>query len=154
MNYLIISAIVLCIAMLIPFVIWRIDAANAYKQYLPLTKSDLDYYETKTPIFTKYWISNSLYKDYIDKTRMIISNSNEKFDFSQWGIALKMEVYKDVIVLYSMAGLFIEKRAIELHKISKIFKNNRVVAFKGANITFLANDFSANQIAALIKMKG
>ena len=50
---------------------------------------------------------------------MIISNSNEKFDFSQWGIALKMEVYKDVIVLYSMAGLFIEKRAIELHKISK-----------------------------------
>ena len=49
-----------------------------------------------------------------------------QFDFSNWGIALKLDVYPDKFILSSFGGLFIQKRAIELKKIAKIFKDKQI----------------------------
>lgn len=150
MQHLELFTIVVIAILLVPFIIWRVKASKMYEAYLPSTDIDI---EDKTPIFTKYWISNSFYKDYIDKTRMTIRNNKEKFDFSNWGIALKLDVYPDKLVLSSLGGLLIKKRAVELNKIAKIFKNKQVVAFKGENFNFVANNFSDKQIDELIKLK-
>ena len=151
MQHLELFTVIVIAILLVPFVIWRVKAGKEYEVYLPI-KDVAD--EDKTPIFTKYWISNSFYKDYIDKTRMTLHGSKERFDFSNWGIALKLDVYPNKFILSSLSGLFIKKRAIELNKIAKIFKNNQVVAFKGSNFNFVANNFSDKQIEELIKLKG
>lgn len=154
MQHLVLFTIVIIAVLLVPFVLWRIKAGKKYKTYLPLNENDIAEYDSQKPIFTKYWISNSFYKDYIDKTRMTLHGSKERFDFSNWGIALKLDVYPNKFILSSLSGLFIKKRAIELNKIAKIFKNNQVVAFKGSNFNFVANNFSDKQIEELIKLKG
>lgn len=151
MQHLELFTVIVIAILLVPFVIWRVKAGKEYEVYLPI-KDVVD--EDKTPIFTKYWISNSFYKDYIDKTRMSMHGSKEKFDFSNWGIALKLDVYPDKFVLSSLGGVFVKKRAVELSKIAKIFKNKQVVAFKGSNCNFIANNFSDKQIQELIKLKG
>ncbi len=153
MQHLIFFSIGLLAILLVPFLMWRIKASNEFKKYLPLTEKDITDFETQKPVFTKYWISNSFYKDYIDKTRILLNGSKEKFDFSNWGIALKLDVYPDKILLSSLNGLFITKRAIELKKISKIFKNKQIVAFKGSNFYFIANNFSEKQIHKLYRIK-
>lgn len=150
MQHLELFTIIVIAILLVPFVIWRVKAGKEYEVYLPI-KDVAD--EDKTPIFTKYWISNSFYKDYIDKTRMSMNGSKEKFDFSNWGIALKLDVYPDKFVLSSLGGVFVKKRAVELNKIAKIFKNKQVVAFKGSNCNFIANNFSDKQIQELVKLK-
>lgn len=154
MQHLELFTVVVIAILLVPFVIWRVKASKKYEIYLPLDEKETEYYDDKTPIFTKYWISNSFYKDYIDKTRMTLHGSKEKFDFSNWGIALKLDVYPDKFVLSSLGGVFVKKRAVELNKIAKIFKNKQVVAFKGSNFNFVANNFSDKQIQELIKLKG
>ena len=154
MQHLVLFTIFIIAVLLVPFVLWRIKAGKKYKTYLPLNENDIAEYDSQKPIFTKYWISNSFYKDYIDKTRMTLHGSKERFDFSNWGIALKLDVYPNKFILSSLSGLFIKKRAIELNKIAKIFKNNQVVAFKGSNFNFVANNFSDKQIEELIKLKG
>lgn len=154
MQHLVLFTIVIIAVLLVPFVLWRIKAGKKYKTYLPLNENDIAEYDSQKPIFTKYWISNSFYKDYIDKTRMTLHGSKERFDFSNWGIALKLDVYPNKFILSSLSGLFIKKRAVELNKIAKIFKNNQVVAFKGSNFNFVANNFSDKQIEELIKLKG
>lgn len=151
MQHLELFTVIVIAILLVPFVIWRVKAGKEYEVYLPI-KDVAD--EDKNPIFTKYWISNSFYKDYIDKTRMSMHGSKEKFDFSNWGIALKLDVYPDKFVLSSLGGVFVKKRAAELNKIAKIFKNKQVVAFKGSNFNFIANNFSDKQIQELIKLKG
>lgn len=153
MQHLIFFSIAVFVFLFIPFIIWRIKARKEYKKYLPLNDRDIEDLNKQNPIFTKYWISNSFYKDYIDKTRMTIHNNKEKFDFSNWGIALKLDVYPDKLLLSSLGGVFIKKRAVELNKIAKILKNKQVVAFKGANFNFVANNFSDKQIEELIKLK-
>ena len=154
MQHLVLFTIVIIAVLLVPFVLWRIKAGKKYETYLPLNENDIAEYDSQKPIFTKYWISNSFYKDYIDKTRMTLHGSKERFDFSNWGIALKLDVYPNKFILSSLSVLFIKKRAIELNKIAKIFKNNQVVAFKGSNFNFVANNFSDKQIEELIKLKG
>lgn len=151
MQHLELFTIVVIAILLVPFIIWRVKAGKKYEVYLPIVDVDE---ENKTPIFTKYWISNSFYKDYIDKTRMIMHGSKEKFDFSNWGIALKLDVYPNKFVLSSLGGVFVKRRAVVLNKIAKIFKNKQIVAFKGSNFNFVANNFSAKQIKKLIKLKG
>lgn len=153
MQHLVLFMVVIIAILLVPFGIWRVKASKKYEIYLPLSDTDIAEYEDKKPIFTKYWISNSFYKDYIDKTRMSLHGSKEKFDFSNWGIALKLDVYPDKMVLSSIGGLLIKKRAIVLNQIAKIFKNKQVVAFKGSNFNFIANNFSDKQIEELIKIK-
>ncbi len=154
MQHLIFFSIAVFVILFIPFIFWRVKAGKEYKKYLPLDEKDIADYDNKKPIFTKYWISNSFYKDYIDKTRISLHGSREKFDFSNWGIALKLDVYPDKFILSSFGGLFIQKRAIELKKIAKIFKDKQIVAFRGSNFHFVANNFSDKQIEELIKLKG
>ena len=153
MQHLIAFSIVLLVILLVPFLMWRFKASKEYKKYLPLSEKDAEDFSDNKPIFTKYWISNSFYKDYIDKTRISLHGSKEKFDFSNWGIALKLDVYDDKFILSSLKGLFIQKRAIELKKIVKIFKNKQIVAFKGSNFYFVANNFSEKQIYKLCRIK-
>ena len=102
MQHLIFFSIGLLAILLVPFLMWRIKASNEFKKYLPLTEKDITDFETQKPVFTKYWISNSFYKDYIDKTRILLNGSKEKFDFSNWGIALKLDVARWPIWWWTM----------------------------------------------------
>ncbi|MGN1125405.1 MAG: hypothetical protein ACI4SM_04380 [Candidatus Gastranaerophilaceae bacterium] len=153
MFNLILISLIICFILAIPTVLWRVKAGKECAKYLSLEEKDLDYLIGKKPIFTKYWMSNSLYKDYIDKTKLILNGNHEYFDFAKWGIALKMDVYPDTIILSNLSGIFLKKRAIVLSKISKINKNKQIVAFKGANFKFIANNFSQEQLEKLNDLK-
>jgi len=121
-------------------------ALKEYVKFLSLEEKDLDYLQNKRPLFVKYWFSNTFYLDINDKTKIVLTNSKEKFDFSKFGIALKLIVYPDTIILSNLSGIFLKPRSIVLGKVVKVNKKRRIACFKGVNFIFIANNFSKKQL--------